>query len=164
MGRLPPIIRDLVQHLQDANSAVSASGGDTWSDRQVQRSAQLSVKAAMHRHGLSQWPERGVPAAGLFESVMKLLAQRGLRRHLDAAYVAHSSAVAAWKAHLSATGVEMRDTSAESAMCDVSATLRLRAPATPWWCVLRRRVMRRRAGSRLCVDVLRLSGGLEQTA
>ena len=107
MGRLPPIIRDLVQHLQDANSAVSASGGDTWSDRQVQRSAQLSVKAAMHRHGLSQWPERGVPAAGLFESVMKLLAQRGLRRHLDAAYVAHSSAVAAWKAHLSATGVEM---------------------------------------------------------
>ena len=30
--------------------------------------------------------------------------------------------------------------------------------------LLRRRVMRRRAAGRLCVDVLRLSGGLEQTA
>ena len=125
-----------------ANTRANTSIG-AWSDRQLQRSAQQCVKAAIHRHSLSQWPERGVLAARLFESVTRLLARRSLRRHLDAGYVAHSSAVAAWKAHLSATGVEMRDTSAESAMCDVSATLRLRAPATPWWCVLRRRVLRR---------------------
>ena len=36
--------------------------------------------------------------ARLFESVTRLLARRGLRRHLDAAYVAHSTAVASWKA------------------------------------------------------------------